>query len=444
LESEQVKGCKVLHSGLLSKLGWPREGFTFRLNLSLKDLYDRLFLVLLVVDIVLRALWLDKPHGSLIFDEWYYVNVARVILRLPQSVGSNGVAPYPDAPPGLDPNHEHPPLAKLIIALSMYFLGDNGFGWRIPSVIFGAIAVLIFYLLMKKITNYKMVPLVAAFLFSFDNLVFIQSRIAILDIFTLTFMLLAVYWYFSDHLYLSALTLSLSTLSKATGAAGFLLIGGFHLVKFLAGRSKTRSRNELLRWFEKYIAVYAISFLAILTILDRLWVGYSSPLAHLEYILNYSTALVSACPNGIISCPWQWLLNQIQIPYLVVNVQVTAGSVNKSFSSVSFLGAMNPAVLYLAIPAMLYAAYDYYQKKSDISLLSLVWVAVTYLPYFPAVIFGNRVTYIFYFLMAMPGVCAAIAHMIADQNPPKLVLIFYLAVVVLIFYFMFPFKMVPS
>jgi len=398
----------------------------------------------LVLDVVLRALWLDKPNGSLIFDEWYYVNVARVILGLKQSVGSNGVPPYPNATPGLDPNHEHPPLAKLIIALSMHLLGDNGFGWRIPSVIFGTIAVLVFYLLLKRITHYKMVPFVATFLFSFDNLVFIQSRIAILDIFTLTFMLLAVYLYFSDHPYLSALALTLSTLSKATGAAGFILIGGFHLIKFLTTGSKTRSWNELLRWFEKYLAIYIISFLAILTVLDRLWVGYATPFEHLAYILNYSTALVSACPNGIISCPWQWLLNQIQIPYLIVNVQVTAGNANRSFPSVAFLGAMNPAVLYLAIPAMLYSAYDYYHKRSDISLLSLVWIAVTYLPYFPAVIFGNRVTYIFYFLMAVPAVCAAIAHMIADQNPPKLVLIFYLAVVVLIFYFMFPFKMVPS
>ena len=412
--------------------------------MSLKDIYDRLLLVLLVVDVVLRMLWLDRPNGSLIFDEWYYVNVARVILRLPQSVGSSGTPPYQGVPPGLDPNHEHTPLAKLFIALSMYLLGDNGFGWRIPSVIFGTVAVLVFYLLMKKVANYNMVPLLAAFLFSFDNLVFVQSRIAILDIFTLAFMLLAVYLYLSEHLYLSAVALSLSTLTKETGALGFILIGGFHLVKFLSSDSKTRSWNRLFTWFEKYIAVYAICFLAILAVLDRLWVGFSSPFQHLQFILNYSTSLTSGCPNGIISCPWQWLLNQIQIPYLIVNVQVTAGAVKKSYESISFLGAMNPAVLYLTIPAMLYAAYDYYQKRSDISLLSLVWFATMYFPYYPAVILGNRVTYLFYFLMAMPGVCAAIAHMIADQNPPKWVLVFYLAVVVLIFYFMFPFKTVPS
>jgi predicted membrane-bound dolichyl-phosphate-mannose-protein mannosyltransferase len=209
----------------------------FTLDLSLRSLYDKLFLILFVVDVILRVIWLDRPTGSLIFDEWYYVNVARVILRLPQSVGANSQPPYVNAPPGLDPNHEHPPLAKLLIAFSMYLLGDNGYGWRIPSVIFGSIAVLVFYLLMKRLATYKMVPLVATFLFSFDNLVFVQSRIGILDIFALTFMLLGLYWYFSDHSYLSAIGMALSALTKITGVAGFLIIVIVHAVRFTTSRS---------------------------------------------------------------------------------------------------------------------------------------------------------------------------------------------------------------
>lgn len=428
----------------LSKLSWQGAKSYFSLDLSLQSLYDKLFVVLFIVDVILRAIWLDKPTGSLIFDEWYYVNVARVILGIPQSVGANGQPPYVNVPPGLDPNHEHPPLAKLLIALSTYLVGNNGYGWRIPSVIFGSIAVLVFYLLMKKIASYKMVPLIATFLFSFDNLVFVQSRIATLDIFALTFMLLGLYWYFSGHSRLSAIGMALSALTKITGLAGFLIIVIVHATKFATGRSKGRAWNEFFSWFEKYIAVYAVSLLLLLTIMDRLWAGYSTPLEHIQYILSYSAALVSQCPNGIISCPWQWLLNQIQIPYLVVSVQVTSGNVAHSYNSIDFLGAMNPAILYLTIPTMLYAAYSYHQKKSDLTLLSLVWFAVTYLPYYPAVIFEQRVTYLFYFLATVPAVCAAIAHMIADQNPPKLVVIFYLGVVFVSFYLMFPFKVVPS
>ena len=421
----------------------PRTRF-FKPALSWKSIYDKLFLVLFVVDLILRVLWLDKPSGSLIFDEWYYVNVARVILGIPQSVGADGKPPYINVPSGLDPNHEHPPLAKLLIALSMYLLGDNGFGWRIPSVIFGSIGVLVFYLLMKKIAKYETLPLIAAFLFSFDNLIFVQSRIAILDIFTLTFMLLGFYWYFAGHPYLSAIGMTLSTLCKITGAAGFIVIAIVHAARFVKDHPKSRPWNDLFNWFEKYAATYVVSFLLILTVLDRLWVGYSNPFEHLQFILNYSTSLVSSCPNGIISCPWQWLINQVQIPYLTVNVEVTAGNATKRFDSIAFVGAMNPAILYLTIPAMLYAGYDCYRKKSDFALFTLVWFAVTYLPYYPAVLLGHRVTYLFYFLMTMPAVCAGVAYMVAEQNPPKLVVLFYLAVVIVSFYLMFPFKVIPS
>lgn len=423
-------------------MSWEGARSYLKLDLNIRNLYDRAFLILLVVDIVLRTIWLDQPPGSLIFDEWYYVNVARVILRLPQSLGANGQPPYPIPPntPGLDPNHEHPPLAKLLIALSMYFLGNNGYGWRIPSVIFGSVAVLVFYLLVKRIATYKMVPLVSTFLFSFDSLVFVHSRIATLDIFALTFMLLGLYWYFSGHSYLSAIGMALSALTKLTGLAGFIIILMVHFIKFATRDSKAKSWNEFFSWFERYFAIFTVSFLGLLTVMDWLWVGYSSPLKHITDILTYSGNLRSECPNGIISCPWQWLLNQVQIGYLKVNV--TGGEITKS--TIDFAGAMNPAILYLTVPAVLYTGYSYYQKRSDLTLLTLIWFAITYLPFYPAVIFGQRVTYLFYFLATVPAVCVGIAHMIADQNPPKLVLLIYLGVVLLVFIEMFPFKVIPS
>jgi predicted membrane-bound dolichyl-phosphate-mannose-protein mannosyltransferase len=388
---------------------------------------------------------LDKPAGSLIFDEWYYVNVGRVVLGLPQSVGSNGLPPYQNVPTGLDPNHEHLPLAKLFIALSMHFLGDNAFGWRIPSVIFGSFAILIFYLLLKRVSTNKYIPLLGVFLFSFDNLAFVHSRIATLDIFTVALMILGIYWYYSGHSYLSALTMTFSTLCKETGGAGFIIIVVVHAVRFLNERKSLRDWSGYFSWFERYFAVYLLSFLVLLTILDRFWVGYPDALPHIQYILSYSSALVSSCPSGIISCPWQWLINQIQIPYLVVNVKVTTNSIVKQFNSIAFYGEMNPSVLYLTLPAIAYAAYSYVrQKKDDLTLLSVIWFIVTYLPYYPAVLASHRVTYIFYFLPTIPAVCAAIAYMIADQKPPRLVVLFYLGVVLLSFYFLFPFKVIPS
>jgi len=439
-----MKGCDRLTAKANTKIPSINLRSYLHIDLSWGNIYDRMFLGLFVVDVILRMIWLDKPSGSLIFDEWYYVNVARIILRLPQSVGSNGQPPYVNVPQGLDPNHEHLPLAKLLIALSMWIVGNNGYGWRIPSVIFGSISILAFYLLMKRVSNEPVIPILSTFLLSFDNLMFVHSRIATLDIFSLGFMLLGLYWYFSGHSYLSAVGMALSALAKETGIAGFGIIVVIQLVKFVNRRSQGASWNEFFSWFEKYVLTYGICFVLLLTIMDRYWVGYSNPLDQIRYILNYSAALTSTCPNGIISCPWQWLLNQLTIPYLKVNVQQTAGGVTTSFVSVSFDGAMNPAISFLTIPAMLYCSYNYYQRRDDLSLVSLILFAATYLPFYPGVVLGQRVTYLFYFLGAVPAVCAAIAYMIADTKLPRLVVIFYLAVVVYIFIVMFPFQRIPT
>jgi hypothetical protein len=73
-----------------------------------------LLMLLVVASFGFRMLWLEKPDGALIFDEQYYVNAARAILGWPVAEG----APYADAPPGFDPNTEHPPGAEILIAAS--------------------------------------------------------------------------------------------------------------------------------------------------------------------------------------------------------------------------------------------------------------------------------------------------------------------------------------
>ena len=111
-----------------------------------KNEYDHAFMYLFVISAALRLIWLDKPPGLLIFEESYYVNVARIILRLPQQPNV-----FPNAIPGIDSVYqEHPLLAKLLIALSMSIIGDNGWGWRIPSVVFGLLSIFVLYLLLRR------------------------------------------------------------------------------------------------------------------------------------------------------------------------------------------------------------------------------------------------------------------------------------------------------
>jgi predicted membrane-bound dolichyl-phosphate-mannose-protein mannosyltransferase len=416
----------------------------FDLNLGYK--WDRLFLVLLLVSIALRVVWLDAPNGygtggTLIFDEYYYVNVARNLLGWPQGPDPSRI-PYPNALPGTDPNQEHPPLAKLMIAASMRILGDNAWGWRVPSVIMGSLAILLFYLLMKRVSKNGKYSLLATFLFCFDTLVYVDSRIAILDIFTLAFMVLGFYLYFLERRGLSAVALALSTLTKIGGFYGFLVIVIFHLLRDLRPSELVKKWKTTLipklKWLIPFGFYYAATGFILLLVLDRFASG-SDPFAHIRYIYQYTLALVRPVPTGIESQPLDWLLNQVPIPYL--GVSVSSGGV--TYQTIAFWGAMNSFIIYLTIPAMAYVLYRYDQRNSQLALFLLCWFAATYFPFFPLAYISHRISYIFYFQNTVPAVAGAIALIFSNKHVPRSVVLVYALLVLVGFAWYFPFKQVP-
>ena len=112
------------------------------------------------------------------FDEVHYVPAARQML-----------AAEPSAPL-LNPMH--PPLAKQLIALSIKGLGDNPLGWRYAGVLFGALAIVAVYLCGLALFGAHGPAVASSLIALFNQMVFVQSRIAMLDIFALAFGLLAI------------------------------------------------------------------------------------------------------------------------------------------------------------------------------------------------------------------------------------------------------------
>jgi dolichyl-phosphate-mannose-protein mannosyltransferase len=112
------------------------------------------------------------------FDEVHYVPAARQMLE--------PVMPQPML------NPMHPPLAKQIIALSIHSFGDVPLGWRYPAVVFGALALVAVYLCGLALFAAQGPAIAASLLAFFNQMLFVQSRIAMLDIFSLTFSLFAI------------------------------------------------------------------------------------------------------------------------------------------------------------------------------------------------------------------------------------------------------------
>ena len=112
------------------------------------------------------------------FDEVHYVPAARQMLE--------PVMPSPML------NPMHPPLAKQMIALSIRSFGDNPLGWRYPATLFGALAIVAVYFCGLALFAAQGPAVATALIAFFNQMLFVQSRIAMLDIFSLAFGLFGI------------------------------------------------------------------------------------------------------------------------------------------------------------------------------------------------------------------------------------------------------------
>ena len=401
-----------------------------------------ILILLIAASLGARLAWLDKPDGALIFDEKYYVNAARVILALPVPEGD----PYADRQPGLDPNAEHPPGAKLLIAASMRLFGDNGWGWRLGSVCFGTLSIPLLYGIVRRAGGAEVVALAAAFLYAFDNLVLVHSRIGTLDIYLVFFLLLGVYCYLAGRPTLAGLALVAATLCKIGGLYGIAIVAAFEGLRLMRARVEGgRWPLSGLRPLLIMTVVYLVSLPWLLGFLDSVWSSYKNPTDHVRHIVRYSFALTRPeGPQDQESNPWRWLLNEVPMTYLRTDLQHLENDQVKATRVVIFFrGAMNPYIIAIAPLAIAGAAYSAWRRRDDPAFLVLALFFVTYGPFWPAAMLAHRVSYIFYFLPTIPAVAIGAAQLCYAPGVPRTLRWVYFGAVLLGFYGYFPFRQIP-
>ena len=357
------------------------------------------------------------------FDEVHYVPAARQMLE--------PVMPRPMF------NQMHPPLAKQLMALSIRIFGDVPLGWRYPSVLFGSLAIVAIYLCGLALFAARGPALASALLAFFNQMVFVQSRIAMLDIFALAFGLLAIAAFIRGFrkprphvwLALAGFAFGLSTACKWSGlfalAVCIVIVAVIRLMQswrtqFADGNADDWYQPGLWPDFRYYhfaicfvlipAAVYLATFVPLY--------GLSQPdiLEAQRKIFNDNTTTAIAGHTYMSAWPsWPFLVRPVW--YLFDKIG------DDRIAAVVFLG--NPFVLWPALPALGVCLRDWIvmRRADPFLILSFYfgpWLAWAMLP--------RTLGFIYYYLPSATVASLALVYVLRRGNSPRWLLWAFVAI----------------
>jgi|HubBroStandDraft_6_1064221.scaffolds.fasta_scaffold69509_3 dolichyl-phosphate-mannose-protein mannosyltransferase len=330
---------------------------------------------------------------KLYFDELHYIPAAQQIFVRDQIV-----------------NREHPPLAKVLMAISIAAWGDNPFGWRYMSALFGSLALTGMYVWALHLFMNENAALWAAAVTLVNQFLYVQSRIATLDVFVVAFTLwaLALFtatWY-STRVKRTFITigvvLGLAIASKWTGLIPLMMIVGIvTIVKILQNWRTVFENPNVTDWYRPDLwgnmrvsdwivslaliptAVYFLTFVPIYG---------SRPIAlvHLQKEMWDSVWRVTT-PHPYMSSWINWALIRRPMLYLFDRDSGNHGSLQV----VMFLG--NPVILWGGIIAILPCIYSWLKaRRREAFIISISWLTF----YFSWALVGRPVSFYYYYFPA--------------------------------------------
>jgi dolichyl-phosphate-mannose-protein mannosyltransferase len=344
--------------------------------------------------LTLRLWRLNQPKGY-IFDEIYYAKNAASLINDGVELNAQGDAEFV----------VHPPLGKWLIGLGIKAFGDNEFGWRISAAIVGSASVLLIFMITQLLFKSLLLSNTAAALMSLDGLHLVMSRVALLDIFLMFFILLTFYLMLRNNFWLSGVVIGLA---GATKWSAFFLIPLLILLTINISKFHV---SVLIRRIVQYIltplAIYLISWSG--WILSSNGWGRQSGSNVLSSLWNYHREIITfhrelTETHAYAANPWSWLvLGRPTSFYYQTPTNCGAPSCSQEILAIG-----TPMLWWAGVFAIAITFGFFISKPNQISAFVLVGIAGTYLPWF---FIQDRTTFYFYSISILPFLILSVINL---------------------------------
>ncbi len=373
--------------------------------------------------LALRLWRLNLPKGY-IFDEVYYAKNAASLITDGVELNEQGAAEFV----------VHPPLGKWLIGIGIKLFGNNEFGWRVIAAIVGSASVLLIYLIVQRLFNSLFLSNIAAALFALDGLHLVMSRVALLDIFLMFFIMLTFYLILRDNLWLSGVVIGFASATKWSAV---------FVIPFLILLTVNIGRANFATWGKRFsqfvlapIGIYLLSwsgwFLSAKgwardsgsNLFSSLW-NY-----HVE-IMNFHRGLTEQ--HTYAANPWNWLVLGRPTSFYYESTK----NCGAQSCSQEILAIGTPILWWAGIFAIAITVGLFIINRDRVSAFILAGIAGTYLPWF---FIQNRTTFYFYAIAIFPFIVLSLINVfnwaLNNQINRKLIYGFVITVGINFIYFM--------
>ena len=345
---------------------------------------------------------------------------------------------------------DHPPLGKLIIGAGTLVFGNDAFGWRITSALFGAVGLVLAYRLGVTLSGRMAVGVLAAVLLMLDGLYFIYSRMGLVDIYV-TVLMLAALLAFAGYLraspdqvqwplFVTGLMLGLGIATKwnagYVGAfVGLVVLGRLARLIWLSRREDVAPEVKPGIWQHVLwipIALGAVPVTVYLLSYSQFFIeGYSvSQFVELQQEMFHVHATIRD-GNPMASRWWEW-------PLALSNVWFGSRSFGDGRIATIYANG-NPVLYWAFLPAVAWLCVRWWQVRNPALIVLVIGFFGQWLPW----VFIERSTYTYHFLPAVPFGCLAVAMAImhlfrGNTGWRRTLAVEYVVLAVLVFAFFYP------
>ncbi len=365
----------------------------------------------------------------------------------------------------------HPPLGKDIMTLGIDVFGMVPFGWRCMGALFGVLNILAIFLLAKKLFKKSFYAMAASIMLMFDFMNFTQSRIGLIDVYAVFFIMLMYFFMYDAFvnksydvgykkslipLFLCGVMLGLGAASKwigiyaAAGLAVLLFIAKFREYKEYKMFQKKRIKPY---WYEEFMPKYMFGVLGMCAIFFIAIPIIIYILSYIPFIMCNGQSFDSIWQNQIgmlsyhqgVNATHPFMSHWYEWPFMIKPMfYYEGGSALAAAGDAAKIVAMgNPAVWWTGIVTFFMGIYLAVRRKDN--YMAIVYIAIC-CQYF-VWIFVSRTVFIYHFYSTVPFLILTTVYCIKcfvemfdkrKRKIPIIVTLLFLLLVVALFIWFYP------